>query len=35
MLDGATLGAIWPELLVTTVWGLGAFAVALALFRWE
>jgi ABC-type multidrug transport system permease subunit len=35
MLDGATLGAVSGELLTAGAWAAGAFAVAVAIFRWQ
>ena len=35
MLDGAPLHSTWPQLAVLTVWGLGAFALAVRIFRWR
>jgi ABC-type polysaccharide/polyol phosphate export permease len=35
MLDGAGLAAVGGELAISAAWGVGAFAVALALFRWD
>jgi ABC-type multidrug transport system permease subunit len=35
MLDGAGLGALAPELLNLTAWGIASFAVALKIFRWQ
>jgi ABC-type multidrug transport system permease subunit len=35
MLDGATLPAVAPQLLVMTAWGVASFALALVAFRWR
>ncbi len=35
MLEGAGLGAVLGELLIVTAWGIAAFVVSLALFRWQ
>jgi ABC-type multidrug transport system permease subunit len=35
LLEGATLAAIRSELLVLAVWGFGAFAIALRIFKWR
>jgi len=35
MLDGASLVAVSGEVLLTGLWGIGAFAAALTLFRWR
>ncbi len=35
MLEGATAGAVLPELLILTAWGVLSFAVALRIFRWH
>ena len=35
MNDGAALWQTWPQLGVLTLWGVGCFAVALAIFRWR
>lgn len=35
MNDGEALTAQWPELAALTAWGIGCFAVALAIFRWR
>lgn len=35
MNDGKPLWAIWLELAVLTIWGLGSFVVALKIFRWQ
>jgi ABC-type polysaccharide/polyol phosphate export permease len=35
MIDGASLPALWQELTILVVWGLGSFALALKLFRWR
>lgn len=35
MLDGQSLWAVAPQLLILAIWGLLAFFVALKIFRWE
>jgi ABC-type multidrug transport system permease subunit len=35
MLEGAGLAAVGSELLILTVWGVFAFAVAVKVFRWQ
>jgi ABC-2 type transport system permease protein len=35
MNDGKPLWAIWLELAVLIIWGLGSFVVALKIFRWQ
>ena len=35
MNDGETLLQTWPELAVLGAWGIGCFALALAIFRWK
>lgn len=35
MLEGATLASLWPELSVMAAWGVGTFALALLIFRWN
>ncbi len=35
MLQGAGLGAVWPELLVLTAWLVVCFPLALRMFRWR
>lgn len=35
MLEGASLAAQWPQLLIMAVWGAGSFALALCWFRWS
>jgi ABC-type polysaccharide/polyol phosphate export permease len=35
MLEGAGVGALVPELLNLTLWGVVSFALALRLFRWQ
>jgi ABC-2 type transport system permease protein len=35
MNDGKPLYAIWLELIVLTIWGLGSFVVALKIFKWQ
>jgi ABC-2 type transport system permease protein len=32
--DGATLGSIWPAVLVVGAWGIAAFYIAIRKFRW-
>lgn len=34
MLEGASLAAVTPDLLILTVWGVVPFAIALKIFRW-
>ena len=33
--DGAPLWQTWPSLAVLAAWGVGAFVLALKLFRWK
>ncbi|HEX2693093.1 MAG TPA: ABC transporter permease, partial [Gemmatimonadaceae bacterium] len=35
MLEGASLAAITPQLLIVVVWGVVSFFAALKLFRWR
>jgi ABC-type multidrug transport system permease subunit len=35
MIDGASLGALWQELIVLVVWGAIPFVIALKIFRWR
>lgn len=35
MLEGASLAAVSPQLLIILVWGLVSFFAALKLFRWR
>ena len=35
MNDGEALWQTWPQLAVLAAWGIGCFAVALAIFRWR
>jgi ABC-type multidrug transport system permease subunit len=35
MLDGARLGALWPQVAILTGWGAMSFAAALKIFRWR
>ncbi|MGL4555269.1 MAG: ABC transporter permease [Gemmataceae bacterium] len=35
MLEGATLGSQWGEVLILAAWGAASFALALRLFRWQ
>ena len=35
VLDGASVDAVWPELLLLSGWGGAAFVLALKLFRWR
>jgi ABC-2 type transport system permease protein len=35
MLDGASLGALAPELAILAAWGVVSFVLALRLFRWQ
>jgi len=35
MIDGESILALGPELLIMTVWGIACFAIALKIFRWE
>ncbi len=35
MLEGATLGSLWYEILIMVVWSVVTFVVALAVFRWS
>jgi ABC-2 type transport system permease protein len=35
MLDGAGLATVWPDLVPMALWGVGSFALALRVFRWE
>jgi ABC-type multidrug transport system permease subunit len=35
LLEGATLAAVRSELLVLAVWGVGAFTIALRIFKWR
>ena len=35
MLEGATLGALLPEIGIISAWAVGSFVLALYLFRWK
>jgi ABC-type polysaccharide/polyol phosphate export permease len=35
MLEGASLAAVTPQIMVVLVWGVVAFFAALKLFRWR
>jgi ABC-type multidrug transport system permease subunit len=35
MIDGSSLAAVGVELAIAAAWGVAAFAIALALFRWD
>lgn len=35
MLDGAPLHSTWPQLAVLAAWGVGAFLLAVRIFRWR
>lgn len=35
VLEGATLGDVWHEVVILAAWGLGSFGSALKLFRWR
>ena len=35
MLEGASLGALGPEILIIGIWMVVSFAVALKIFRWQ
>ncbi len=34
MVDGTSIVALWPELLIMTLWSVVSFAIALWIFRW-